>query len=71
MKVQAMNVQIGDRILAYCHQRRQTCTVQEVLESSQNNITLTVSTAMRYRRATSCVVRFRGDAIVEVVEAVS
>ncbi|MBW4680009.1 MAG: hypothetical protein KME19_07840 [Microcoleus vaginatus WJT46-NPBG5] len=66
MKIQAMDVQIGDRILAYCHQRRQTCTVQEVLQSTQNNITLTVSTAMRYRRATSCVVQFRRDAFVEL-----
>ncbi len=41
MKTQALNIQIGDRIVAYCNNKRQACTVKEVLDSGQGSIALT------------------------------
>lgn len=66
MKIQALEIQRGDRIIAYCYNKMQSCTVQRVLDYSPDNITLSVSTSVRYRRSTSCVVRFHQNALVEM-----
>ncbi|NMG09445.1 hypothetical protein DP117_22205 [Brasilonema sp. UFV-L1] len=66
MKIKALNIQVGDRILAYCNNRRQICTVKGILDSSQPNITLSVFTAEHYRQSISRVVRFRWDALVDL-----
>lgn len=66
MKIQALNIQIGDRIIAYCNNKRQTCTVKQVLNSGQGSIMLTVFTSEHYRSSNSRVVQFRWDTLVDL-----
>jgi hypothetical protein len=66
MNIQALDIKVGDRIFAYCKQKRQACTVQRLLHSTQNNITLKVSTSVPYRESASCVVQFHQEALVEM-----
>lgn len=66
MKIQALDIKVGDCIVAYCKQKRQVCTVQRLLDSTHNNITLKVSTCVPYRESASYVVQFRRDALVEM-----
>ena len=66
MNIQALNIKVGDCIFAYCKHKMQACTVQRLLDSTQNNITLRVSTSVAYRESTSCVVQFHRDAFVEM-----
>lgn len=65
MKIQVMEIQIGDRIFAYCNNKMQLCTVQRLEESSQTNVTLRVSTS-HYRRLDSYVIRFSRNAFVDI-----
>ncbi|MDZ7960843.1 MAG: hypothetical protein RMY34_23690 [Aulosira sp. DedQUE10] len=67
MKVPALNVQVGDRIFAYCNNRMQTCTVKRILDPDQANITLSVFTDGQYRRAVVRIIQFRSDALVDLV----
>lgn len=68
MKIKALDVKAGDRIIAYCKNKRQICKVKQILDSGQSNITLSVFTSEHYRGClVSCVVRFHGDALVELV----
>lgn len=46
MNIQALDIKVGDRIVAYCQQKMQPFTVQRLLDSTQKNITLKVSTSM-------------------------
>ncbi len=48
MNIQALDIKVGDRIIAYCKQKMQACTVQRLLDLTQNNITLKVSTCVPY-----------------------
>lgn len=66
MKIQAMNIQIGDRIVAYCNNKMKPCTVHRILDNSQENITLTVFTSEHYRISVSYVIRFHRDAFVDL-----
>ncbi|HEY9614315.1 hypothetical protein [Allocoleopsis sp.] len=66
MNIQALDIKVGDRILAYCKGRMQACTVQRLLDSTPNNITLKVSTCVPYRESASCVVQFHREATVEL-----
>jgi hypothetical protein len=66
LKIQALNIQIGDRIVAYCKNKRQICTVKRILEPGLENVTLSVFTAEHYRSSISCVIRFRHDALVDL-----
>lgn len=66
MKIQAMDIQIGDRIVAYCHNKMKPCTVHRVLNNSQDNITLTVCTSVHYRSSVAYVVRFHREAFVDL-----
>jgi len=43
MKIQALDIQIGERIVAYCNQKMQICTVRQILDLNLDNITLLVS----------------------------
>lgn len=67
-KIQALNIQVGDRIVAYCNNKKQTCIVKQVLDSDQSVITLAVSTSKskHYRSSISWTVRFCQDALVEL-----
>jgi hypothetical protein len=67
MKIQALDIQVGEHIAAYCNQKMQTCTVKQVLELSHDSITLLVSVSSHYRKSVSLVVRFRRNALVEMV----
>lgn len=66
MKIQALDIQIGERIVAYCNQKMQTCTVRQILDLDRDNITLLVSISGHYRSSVSRVVRFRRDTLVEM-----
>ena len=66
MNIQALDIKVGDCIVAYCKQKMQPCTVQRLLSSTQNNITLKVSTSVIYRESASFVVQFHRDALVEM-----
>jgi hypothetical protein len=66
MNIQALDIKVGDCIVAYCRNKRQPCTVQRLLDSTQNNITLKVSTSVPYRESAACVVQFHRDALVEM-----
>ncbi|HEY9730123.1 MAG TPA: hypothetical protein V6D50_27065 [Chroococcales cyanobacterium] len=66
MNIQALDIKVGDCIVAYCRNKRQPCTVQRLLDSTHNNITLKVSTSVTYRESASCVVQFHQDALVEM-----
>lgn len=58
---------MGDRIIAYCNNKMQICTVKRILDSGQtNNITLSVFTSDHYRISVSRTVRFKRDAFVDL-----
>ncbi|MBV8883053.1 MAG: hypothetical protein JO235_03500 [Chroococcidiopsidaceae cyanobacterium CP_BM_RX_35] len=67
MKIQAVDIQIGECVVAYCNQKMQACTVRQILDINQDNITLLVYRAGHYRKTISHVIRFRRDALVEMV----
>ncbi|WP_339378147.1 hypothetical protein [Calothrix sp. NIES-2100] len=68
LKIKALDVKAGDRIVAYCKNKRQICKVKQILDLSQTNVTLSVFTTEHYRGClVSCVVRFQWDALVELV----
>lgn len=67
MNIQALNIKVGDRIIAYCKNKMQPCTVQRLLDSTPNSITLKVFTYIPYRESASCVVQFHREALVELV----
>lgn len=71
MKIQALDIQIGECILAYCNQKMQACKVRQILELGQDNITLLVSISGHYRSSVSRVVRFKGDTLVEIASSKS
>ncbi len=66
MKIKALDIQVGDRIVAYCNNRKQICTVKDIIDPGQTNITLSVFTAEHYRKSVLRVVRFQGDALVDL-----
>lgn len=67
MKIKALDVKAGDRIVAYCKNKRQICKVKQILDLGQANVTLSVFTTEHYRGClVSCVIRFQGDALVEL-----
>jgi hypothetical protein len=67
MKIQALDIRIGDRIVAYCNNKSQACTVKQVMKSGQDSITLTVCPSEHYRISLSRVIRFHRDALVDLV----
>jgi hypothetical protein len=66
MKIQALDIHIGHRIIAYCNNKMQKCTVREILDPGKSNITLIVFTSEHYRNSASCVIRFQRDAFVDL-----
>lgn len=66
MKIQAVEIQSGDRIVAYCNNKMQVCTVKHIIDPTLSNITLSVSTSEHSRNSISRVVRFQRDALVEL-----
>ncbi|HYW19312.1 MULTISPECIES: hypothetical protein [unclassified Nodularia (in: cyanobacteria)] len=69
MKIKALDVKAGDRIIAYCKNKMQVCKVKRILEPGSSNITLSVFTSEHYRGClVSCVVRFQCDTLVDLVQ---
>ena len=66
MKIQALDINVGDRIIAYCSNKMQICTVKYIVEPDQTNITLSVFTSEKYRSSVLRVIRFRRDALVDL-----
>ncbi|MER3432383.1 MAG: hypothetical protein C4288_02885 [Leptolyngbya sp. ERB_1_1] len=66
MKIQAVDIQSGDRIIAYCNNKMQICKVKQIIDPNLNTITLSVSTSENSRNSISRVVRFQRDALVEL-----
>jgi len=66
LKIQAVDILAGDRIVAYCNNKMQVCTVKHILDPDLSNITLSVSTSENSRNSISRVVRFQRDALVEL-----
>jgi hypothetical protein len=66
LKIQASDIQSGDRIIAYCNNKMQICKVKHVIDPDLSNITLSVSTSEASRNSISRVVRFQRDALVEL-----
>ncbi|MBW4440653.1 MAG: hypothetical protein KME10_05320 [Plectolyngbya sp. WJT66-NPBG17] len=66
MKIQAIDIQSGDRIIAYCNNKMQICKVKHIIDPNLENITLSVSTSESSRNSISRVVRFQRDALVEL-----
>jgi hypothetical protein len=66
MKIQALEIRMGDRILAYCNNKQQICTVRQVDDSGQGSIALTVCPAENYRLSLARVIRFQRDALVDL-----
>ena len=66
MKIQALDINVGDRIIAYCNNKMQICTVKYIVEPDQTNITLSVFTSEKYRSSVLRVIRFRRDALVDL-----
>jgi hypothetical protein len=66
LKIQAVDIQAGDRIIAYCNNKMQICKVRDVLNPNLSTITLSVSTSENSRNSISRVVRFQRDALVEL-----
>lgn len=66
MKIQVLDIQIGDRIIAYCNNKRQACTVKQILVSEQGSIALTVCPSSHYRISLSRVIRFHRDASIDL-----
>jgi hypothetical protein len=68
LKIKALDIKDGDRIIAYCKNKRQICKVKQILDAGQTNVTLAVFTTENYRGCSvSHVVRFQWDALVELV----
>jgi hypothetical protein len=66
LKIKAVDIQSGDRIVAYCNNKMQVCTVKSILDPDLSNINLSVATSEASRNSISRVVRFRRDALVEL-----
>jgi hypothetical protein len=66
MKIQALNIQTGDRIIAYFKNKMQVCTVKNISTPDRMNITLSVFLGEHYRYSNSGVIRFRSEALVDL-----
>ncbi|MGB7381159.1 MAG: hypothetical protein WA959_32030 [Rivularia sp. (in: cyanobacteria)] len=68
MKTQALNIRPGDRIIAYFKNKMQICTVRCISNPDLSNITLLVFLGDRYRHSSSGTIRFKPEALVELIE---
>ena len=66
MKVKALNIQIGDRIVVYFKNKMQVCTVKYISTPDRTNIRLSVFLGERYRYSSSGIIRFKPEALVDL-----
>ncbi len=67
-KIQALNIQPGDRIIAYFKNKMQICTVKSISNSDRTNITLLVFIGEYYRYLSSGTIQFKPEALVDLVD---
>lgn len=67
MKIQALNIQTGDRIIAYFKNKMQVCTVKCLSSSEQTNIKLSVFIGEHYRYSSSGTIQFKPETLVDLV----
>jgi hypothetical protein len=65
LKIQALELKVGDRIFAYCNNKMQICVVRRILEPGKSGVALSVSTSEHSRSSACGTVRFREDALLE------
>ncbi|MGB6298718.1 MAG: hypothetical protein WBF90_21395 [Rivularia sp. (in: cyanobacteria)] len=68
MKIQALDIRPGDRIIAYFNNKMQVCTVKYVSNPDKTNITLSVFVGERYRHSSSGTIRFKPEALLELTD---
>ena len=68
MKIQALDIKPGDRIIAYCKNKMQICTVKSISNSDPTNITLLVFLSEYYRYSSSGTIQFKPEALVDLVK---
>ncbi len=68
MKIQALDIRPGDRIIAYFNNKMQLCTVKYVSNPDLTNITLSVFVGERYRHSSSGTITFKPEALLELKE---
>lgn len=66
MKIQALDIRVGDRIFAFFNTKMQVCTVRDIIDPKVTNITLLVFTGTHYRPSASRIIRFQSDALVDL-----
>jgi hypothetical protein len=64
LKIKALDIRVGDRIMLYFNTKMQVCTVRDILDPGQTNITFLVFIGDRYRQTASRLVRFSPEASV-------
>jgi hypothetical protein len=68
MKIQALELKSGDRIIAYFKNRMQVCTVKKYTASKdKTNITLSVFIGEHYRYLSSGIIHFKSEALVDLI----
>ena len=69
MKIQALKIKSGDRIIAYFKNKMQVCTVKKYTASNdESNITLSVFVGERYRYSGSGSIQFKSEALVDLIK---
>ncbi len=66
-KIQALNIQPGDRIIAYFKNKMQICTVKYISTSDKTNIKLSVFVGEHYRYSSSGTIQFKSETLVDLV----
>lgn len=67
MKIQALNIKTGNRIIVYFKNKKQVCTVKRISNPDPSSIALLVFLGDNYRHSNSGVIRFKSEALVELV----
>ena len=67
-KTQALNIQPGDRIIAYFKNKMQICTVKYISTCDQTNLKLSVFLGEHYRHSSSGTIQFKAEAIIDLVD---
>ena len=67
MKIQASNIQKGDRIYAYLNNKMQVCTVKYISSDDLPNIRLTVFHGESYRYTNSGIIQFKYEDFIDLV----
>ena len=68
MKIKALNIKTGDRIVAYFRNKMQVCKVKRISTSKKEKTTISVFLGDCYRQSRSGTIRFKSETLVEVVQ---